>query len=71
MAGITFWAGYLNIFNNYLPAKNYLLVSLTVIVMVLMTIVFYRAVRRWIQLLRIVQRVKDNWGESVLEIVPE
>lgn len=71
MAGITFWAGYLNIFNNYLPAKNYLLASLTVIVMVLMTIVFYRAVRRWIELLRIVQRVKDNWGETVLEVVPE
>ena len=41
MATITFWAGYLNIFNNYLPKGKYILVSLSSFVLVLMAIVFF------------------------------
>jgi carbon starvation protein len=71
MAFITFWAGYLNIVNNYLPAKLYLLSVMAIVVMLLMAIVFVRAVMRWVQLLKMNTTVPDNWGEAVLEIVPE
>jgi carbon starvation protein len=71
MAFITFWAGYLNVVNNYLPNKKYLLATLAVVVMVLMAVVFVLAVKRWIKLLRIHASTTDHWGEPVLEIVPE
>jgi carbon starvation protein len=71
MAFITFWAGYLNIVDNYLPAKHYLLAVLAVIIMVLMAIVFIQTLRRWGQLLRIHTTVRNNWGEPVLLDVEE
>jgi len=71
MAFITFWAGYLNIVDNYLPAKHYLLAVLAVIIMVLMAIVFIQTLRRWAQLLRIHTTVRNNWGEPVLLDVEE
>jgi carbon starvation protein len=40
LAFITLFAGYLNIFNNYLPNGKYLLVVLSVLVMLLMLVVF-------------------------------
>lgn len=45
LAVITFCAGYLNIFDNYLPKGKYLLVVLSVTVMVLMFIVFVYTLR--------------------------
>jgi carbon starvation protein len=71
MAGITFWAGYLNVVHSYLPAGHYLLAALAVVVMLLMAVVFIQAVRRWVQLLRLHRTLADSWGEPVLEIVPE
>ena len=71
MAFITFWAGYLNVVDNYLPTRHYLLAVMAIIVMLLMVVVFVQAVRRWIHLLRIDKAIADNWGEPVREIVPE
>jgi len=71
MVCITMWAGYLNIFGNYLPKKLYLLTTLAAIVMVLMTVVIVGALRRWTQLLSVKQPVKDPYGDTVLEVVPE
>jgi len=71
MAVITFWAGCVSVVDNYLPTGHYLLAVMAIVVMLLMAIVFVLAVRRWIKLLRVVERFKDSWGETVVEIVPE
>jgi|GEM_PF-6763893 carbon starvation protein CstA len=44
---------------------------ITIIPGLFMAVVFVLAVRRWIQLLRIAERVQDTWGETVLQIVQE
>lgn len=71
LAVITMWAGYLNIVDNYLPKGLYLLTFLAILVMVLMLVVFFGAFRRWQELLRIHSTRKDEYGEAVLEVVPE
>ena len=71
MVGITVWAGYLQIVNNYLPKGLYLLATLAVIVLVLIAIVIVGTLRRWMSLLRIKSTVSDTYGEPVLEVVPE
>ena len=71
MVCITMWAGYLQIFNNYLPKQLYLLASMAAIIMSLMAIVIVSAVRRWSQLLSVKQPLNDPYGEKVLEVVPE
>jgi carbon starvation protein len=71
MACITFWAGYLSVVHNYLPAGKYLLSVMAIVVMILMAVVFLLAVRRWLKLLWIHQTIKDIWDEPVLEIVKE
>lgn len=52
MVPVTMSAGYLNITANFLPKGLYLLVVMSIILMVLMTIVFIAAFRRWYQLLQ-------------------
>jgi carbon starvation protein len=71
LAFVTMWAGYENIVGNYLPKKLYLLVALSVVVMVLMVFVFAGAFKRWNALLKPHKALKDEYGEQVLEIVPE
>lgn len=71
MVGITFWAGYLQITGTYLPKGLYLLASLAVIILVLMAIVIVGTVRRWMELLGVKTPVVDNYGDKVLEVVPE
>jgi len=71
MVGITFWAGYLQVTVTYLPKGLYLLASLAVIILVLMAIVIVGTVRRWMELLGIKTPVVDNYGDKVLEVVPE
>ena len=71
LAAITMWAGYLSIMNNFLPKKLYLLTSLAVIVMTLMLIVMVGAFRRVMKLLKVQKTVPDQYGEPVLEVVPE
>lgn len=50
MIPVVMSAGYLNIVNNFLPKGLYLLVTLSVVLMILMTEVFIEAFRRWYQL---------------------
>ncbi|WMW66875.1 carbon starvation protein A [Nitratidesulfovibrio liaohensis] len=71
MVVITFWAGYLNVMNNYLPKGLYLLSSLAIIVMCLMAVVIVGTVKRWMQLLAIQKTVTDEEGEEVLQVVTE
>jgi carbon starvation protein len=71
MAFVTLYAGYLTVIGNFLPKKLYLLTTLAIIVMVLMIIVFVGAIRKWFELLQIKTTVRDEYGEPVLEIVPE
>lgn len=71
MAFITMIAGYQNVTANFLPKKLYLLASLSVIIMILMVIVFIGAFKRWYELLKIKTPVMDEYGEQVLEVVPD
>lgn len=71
MAIVTMYAGYLNVFNNYIPKAQYLLATLGIIIMVLMLIVFASAFRRWNELLKIHKPIKDEYGEAVLALAEE
>ncbi|RYD72951.1 MAG: carbon starvation protein A [Sphingobacteriales bacterium] len=69
MAIITFWAGYIQVTDIYIPKGQYLLASLAVVAMVLMLIVFVGAFRKWYQLLHINKNETDFYGETVKELV--
>ncbi|WP_312075612.1 carbon starvation protein A [Chryseobacterium sp.] len=69
MAGITFWAGYIQVTTIYIPKEQYLLASLACIAMILMLIVFIGAFRKWYQLLQIKTSETDYYGETVKELV--
>ena len=71
MIPVCMWAGYLNITKNFLPKGLYLLAGLSVVLMVLMTIVFVAAFKRWYGLLRIDEMVTDRYGDAVLVAVEE
>ena len=71
MAPICMWAGYLNVTQNFLPKKLYLLASLSVVLMVLMTVVFIEAFRRWRALLQIETTIADSFGDQVLALAGE
>lgn len=62
LAITTFTAGYMNIVNTYLPAKNYLLAAVSGIMIVLVVIVLVDSIRRWIELSR---TVPADIGEPV------
>lgn len=68
---IVMWAGYLNITGNYLPKQLYLLTSMSALLMVLISIVFVAAFRRWAELLRIEKQVTDRFGDKVLALVSD
>jgi carbon starvation protein len=65
---IVMWAGYLNVVDNFLPKKLYLLASLSVLLMLLMTIIFIEAFRRWHALLQTTRTVTDPAGDEVLAL---
>ncbi|MGG5209988.1 carbon starvation CstA family protein [Chryseobacterium sp. MIQD13] len=69
MAGITFWAGYIQVTTIYLPKEQYLLAALAATAMVLMLIVFIGAFIKWYQLLQIKTTEIDFYGEPVKELV--
>lgn len=71
MTFITFWAGIWLIVNQYLPAKQYLLVTLSILVMVLMVFVIFGTIKRWLELLSIRKTTKDAWGNEVKVCVEE
>ncbi|WP_027192486.1 carbon starvation CstA family protein [Fundidesulfovibrio putealis] len=68
---MTMWAGYLNVTTNFMPKNLYLLTTLAITVMVLMTLVIIGAIKRCLHLLKINKTVNDPYGEPVLEVVPE
>ena len=71
MTIITFWAGIWLIINQYLPAGQYLLATLSVVVMVLMLFVIVGTLRRWVKLLGIEGTVTDAHGVQVKTLVEE
>jgi carbon starvation protein len=71
MAITTLYAGYLNITANYLPNGKYLLTILSIIIMILITVVFFAAVKRWYDLLQLKRPVADRYGDLVLQVVEE
>ncbi len=71
MVIVTFWAGYLQVFEQYLPQDQTLLAVLGIIVMVLMIIVLAGALRKWLELMHIKHCVKDEYGEEVKALVVE
>lgn len=71
MMPICMWAGYLNITQNFLPKGLYLLASMSVILMLLMTVVFIEAFRRWYALLQIDKTITDSYGDQVLALAME
>jgi len=68
MAVITFWAGYAQVMDIYLPHGQYLLASLAVLAMMLMLIVFIGAFRKWSRLLAMPADKNDAYGETVKEL---
>jgi len=71
MMPICMWAGYLNITKNFMPKGLYLLAGMSVLLMVLMTIIFVEAFRRWYSLLQIDKMVTDRYGDEVLTLAEE
>lgn len=69
MVIITFWAGYMQIANVYLPNGQILLASLAGIGMLLMAIVFVGAFIKWSQLLSINTLQLDSFGEEVKQVI--
>ncbi|MGV3705032.1 MAG: carbon starvation protein A [Arcticibacter sp.] len=69
MALITFWAGYEQVVNIYIPKEQYLLAFLAMVAMVLMFIVFINTFRRWYQLSQIKEEKIDYYGDKVKELV--
>lgn len=69
MAIITFWAGYLQVIDIYIPQEQYLLAILAIFAMLLMSIVFFGAFRRWYRLLSTSGKFVDHYGEEVKQLV--
>ena len=68
---IVMWAGYLNVTSNFLPKGLYLLATMSIILMALMTIVFVAAFKRWHSLLKIEGTVTDKHGDQVLALATD
>lgn len=69
MAVITFWAGYVQVTDIYLPNGQYLLASLAALAMLLMAFVFAGAFRKWYRLMGVPAEQVDSYGERVKELV--
>lgn len=69
MAIITFWAGYLQVTDIYLPKEQYLLAFLAIVAMVLMLAVFINTFKRWYSLLKVKAVHLDFYGDTVKELV--
>lgn len=52
MAAITLWAGWLNIFRNYIPKGHYILALLCALIMILVLIIMAAAAFRWRKLMK-------------------
>ncbi len=69
MGIITFWAGYLQIQDIYIPNGQFPLASLAAIAMFQITIVFVGTFVRWAKLIKIKSLEKDLNGEEGKELV--
>lgn len=69
MAAITFWAGYLQVVDIYMPQGQNLLAMLAIAAMLLMFFVFIGAFRKWYLLFKTEQELTDANGESVKVLV--
>lgn len=69
MALITFWAGYSQVVNMYMPKGQYLLAFLACIAMALMFIVFVNTFKRWYRLSKMKADKVDYYGDTVKELV--
>jgi carbon starvation protein len=65
---IVMWAGYLNVTTNFLPKNLYLLATMSILLMTLITIVFIAAFHRWYSLLKVEKQVTDAYGDQVLAL---
>ena len=71
MVGVTFWAGYLQVFEQYWPQKQYLLAVLGLLVMFLMLLVLFGTFAKWKKLFAEKCLLKDAYGEPVRELAEE
>jgi carbon starvation protein len=71
MAGITLWAGYIQIFKMHLPSKNYVLAVLGIIIVVLMVSVLIATIFRWIKLLQVKNTFTNSFGDQVLALADD
>ena len=71
MVFITFWAGFIQISSIYIPKGQYLLATLGITALLLMTFVFVGAFRKWRKLIKIKTTVTDQFGEQVKERIEE
>jgi carbon starvation protein len=71
LAGITLWAGYIQITRMYIPQGRILLTVLGITILVLMIVVLVGSVKRWLELLQIRTTLVDAHGDTVLAIVEE
>ena len=71
LTAVTFWAGYLQVTQTYIPGGKYLLAFLACLVMVLMIFVLVGTIRRWIELMNTKGTVNDAYGEPVRALAEE
>ncbi|MDR2338689.1 MAG: carbon starvation protein A [Deltaproteobacteria bacterium] len=71
MAGITLWAGYIQIFRQSIPNGNYVLAVLGIVIVVLMISVIVATVIRWVGLLRTKGGFVDHFGDQVLALTED
>ena len=71
MVVVTFWAGYLQVFEQYWPQKQYLLAVLGLLVMFLMILVLFGTFAKWKKLFAEKRLLKDAYGEPVKELAEE
>jgi carbon starvation protein len=67
MVPVTMTAGYMNVVNNFLPQKLYLLVVLSIVLMIMMAFIFIDAFIKWYQLLQVEVTIEPEYSEPVLE----
>jgi carbon starvation protein len=68
MAGICFWAGYIQIIEGYIPKGQYVLAVLGLVIVALMLSVLISTVIRWIELLSVKELTLDQYGDKVLAL---